>query len=456
MTHISRTRRQFLIFIVDVLLLFASIPLSLFLRKLEIPGSSVVLEHTYSFTVIIAFWEILMYSVGMYSLEQAFSGIQNTVKISAIACISLLAGFALFYLFSDSPITPKTVLIIYILTSFVLIMLWRFLYNFVFGVRRTRPQVVFLGNNETVLALIDEMKHSSYFGFNASAVYDSDPKNNNCGDVPFFSATDQLLAFLHKNPIDICILAREKSYPLEIRQYMFSMLGKDVFFYSLPDFFELVTRKIPIGSINDNWLLSRLEATTKNLFTIFKRFFDLTISLSILILTALLWPLIALIIKVESPGPVFFRQIREGRNGKPFSILKFRTMRQADNNFAPTGQQDSRITPVGNFLRKSRLDEIPQVINVFKGEMSLIGPRPERPELAIDLEKAIPYYRQRLIVKPGITGWDQVSGEYHSPSIEDTYKKLQYDLYYIKNRSLLLDLSIFFKTIATVLKRSGR
>ena len=176
----------------------------------------------------------------------------------------------------------------------------------------------------------------------------------------------------------------------------------------------------------------------------------------ILLLTIIFWPIIAIIIKVESKGPVFFTQTREGKNGKLFKLYKFRTMKTEQNNYAPTTEKDNRITKFGNFMRVTRIDELPQMLNVLKGNMSLIGPRPERPELACELEKEIPFYRQRLIVKPGITGWDQVSGEYHSPSMEDTYKKLQFDLYYIKNQSIFLDISIFFKTIMTVFLKLGR
>ena len=131
-------------------------------------------------------------------------------------------------------------------------------------------------------------------------------------------------------------------------------------------------------------------------------------------------------------------------------------MRIEDNHQGPTLANDCRITPLGRFLRKTRMDEIPQLINVLLGDMSFVGPRPERPELAITLEHEILYFKQRLLVKPGLTGWDQVSGEYHSPSKEDTFKKLQADFYYIENLSLSLDISIFFKTIFTVLKGNGR
>ncbi len=172
-------------------------------------------------------------------------------------------------------------------------------------------------------------------------------------------------------------------------------------------------------------------------------------------MAAVPWVLIALGITLSSRGPVLFRQERLGKGGKLFRILKFRTMKVDGNDFAPTAEKDPRVTGFGGFLRRLRLDEIPQLVNILVGEMSFVGPRPERPELAVDLERSIPYYRQRLLVKPGITGWDQVSGEYHSPSVEDTYKKLQYDLYYVKNMSILLDISVFFKTIMTMLGRKG-
>jgi lipopolysaccharide/colanic/teichoic acid biosynthesis glycosyltransferase len=175
----------------------------------------------------------------------------------------------------------------------------------------------------------------------------------------------------------------------------------------------------------------------------------------VLVVCVIPWILIALSIRLSGPGPILFRQERLSRKGTLFRILKFRTMRTEKNDFAPTAKNDPRVTRFGRFLRKLRLDEIPQVVNILVGEMSFIGPRPERPELAVKLERSIPYYRQRLLVKPGITGWDQVSGEYHSPSVEDTYKKLQYDLYYVKNMSILLDVSIFFKTIMTMLRRKG-
>ncbi|MCR4900233.1 MAG: sugar transferase [Treponema sp.] len=178
----------------------------------------------------------------------------------------------------------------------------------------------------------------------------------------------------------------------------------------------------------------------------FKRVTDIILSLIGLILTVWLWPFLALLIRIDSSGSVFFTQEREGRRGKNFKLYKFRSMYV----------NEQRVTKVGRLLRATRLDELPQFINVIKGDMSLIGPRPEQPKLASELEKEIPWYNQRLLVRPGITGWDQVCGEYHSASKEDTFKKLQSDLYYIKNCSLFLDISILFKTIGTVFRREGK
>ena len=169
-----------------------------------------------------------------------------------------------------------------------------------------------------------------------------------------------------------------------------------------------------------------------------------------------LWPLIAILIKLSSRGPVFFTQERLGKDEQVFNIIKFRTMRVENNNQEPTEEADNRITGLGLFLRKTRLDEIPQVLNILRGEMSFIGPRPERPEIVAELEKEIPFYKTRLLIKPGITGWDQVSGSYHSASVSDSMEKLQHDLFYLSNRSLYLDITIALKTIATVVSREGR
>ena len=214
-------------------------------------------------------------------------------------------------------------------------------------------------------------------------------------------------------------------------------------------------RRIPLSAINELWFLTSINMRSKGIYIFVKKIIDVLMALLFMIITLPFYPIIILMIKLESSGSAFFKQERTGYIGKPFTIIKFRTMKTENNNMNPASGNDSRITRFGKFLRTTRIDEIPQFFNIIKSDMSFIGPRPERPELILELEKEVPFYRQRLLVKPGISGWDQVSGEYHSPSKEDTYKKLQYDLYYIKNMSFFLDVSIFFKTLVTIVKKTG-
>jgi exopolysaccharide biosynthesis polyprenyl glycosylphosphotransferase len=192
-------------------------------------------------------------------------------------------------------------------------------------------------------------------------------------------------------------------------------------------------------------------------FLLMRRVVSLLASLTLLLCFAPLLPFIILAVKLTSPGPVLFSQNRVGKNGHIFKVYKFRTMRQDAE--AKTGavwaqQNDPRITTVGRFLRKTRLDEIPQLWNVLKGDMGFVGPRPERPEFVQWLVEAIPYYNLRHIIRPGLTGWAQVKYQYGA-SLEETQQKLSYDLYYIKHISLMLDLMIIFGTIKTVLLRRG-
>ena len=229
--------------------------------------------------------------------------------------------------------------------------------------------------------------------------------------------------------------------------------------YRLPDFYESLWHKIPSSLLQDKWLaFSTGFHLMPGYFSMkLKRVADLILTGVLLILVFPVMLLAALAIKLDSPGPVFYSQFRSGLYGKPFRVYKFRSMYQdAEKRGAQwASQRDPRITRVGYWLRVMRIDELPQIWNVLRGEMTLIGPRPERPEFDVKLKEAIPYYEVRYLVKPGITGWAQVMYPYGA-SIEDAYEKLAYDLYYIKNYSLWLDMAIAFKTIRVVLLGKGR
>ena len=225
-----------------------------------------------------------------------------------------------------------------------------------------------------------------------------------------------------------------------------------------PTFYEKATGKILVTAVRPSWLIFSDGFVKTTRTEIVKRLFDITVSVIGLALAAPIMALVALAIKIESSGPMLYRQSRLGQNGCVFILNKFRSMRQdAEKHTGPvwTTAKDTRITRVGAVLRRTRLDELPQLINVLVGHMSFIGPRPERPEFVTELQKTIPFYMERLAVKPGITGWAQVRYQYGS-SVEDAVEKLQYDLYYIKNLSLFLDLLIVLNTVQVVLFARGR
>ncbi len=223
-------------------------------------------------------------------------------------------------------------------------------------------------------------------------------------------------------------------------------------------FYEEATGKLKVNDINPDWFIYSEGFGFGNIIRFCKRVLDIFFSLIGIILILPILPLIVLAIKLESSGDVLFSQMRVGENGHPFKIYKFRSMNQdaEDVSGAVWAQkEDPRITRVGNFLRKSRLDEIPQLFNVFIGDMAFVGPRPERPEFIASLEEEIPYYSKRHSLKPGVTGWAQVCYPYGA-SVEDSLNKLTYDLYYVKNFSILLDLKIILETVKVVLFGKGR
>lgn len=216
----------------------------------------------------------------------------------------------------------------------------------------------------------------------------------------------------------------------------------------------MLTGRIPISYINQIWFLENINEQQKILYDKLKDIFDFIAALAILIVSLPLWLIIAFLIKWESAGPVFYIQERVGKNKRLFRLIKFRSMVQsAEKNGAVwAAESDPRVTKIGSFLRKTHLDEVPQMLNIIQGDISLAGPRPERTEFVRDLEKKIPHYNIRHIIKPGFTGWAQVNFRYARTPM-DTYTKFQYDLYYLKNRSIVLDVAILLKTLNLFFKR---
>lgn len=446
--------QKFSLIIGDIMVLYLSLYLTLLIRYQSLPDTYIWEAHIYPFTFAFGAWIVIFYISDLYNIHLAVNNSKFfNLTLRSVFSAGLLTAF-FFYLNPSINIAPKTNLIIYLIIFFIIFLSWRRLYNKLLFSYIPKEKLLIIGYNEKVLELIEVFEQKPHLGYKVAYVID-DKNHTIPNGIPSGLSLLDIKTIIQKQKIGSIILASDPHNSEELRHYLFSLLSLKIKFRSLTDFYETITGKIPIDTISEMWFLEKLSEGDKILFDKIKRFMDVILGTYILVFSFPLWPIFCLLLKLENKESVFFVQKRSGQNNQTFNLIKFRTQKTLKFNPDPSQANDSRNTKVGTFFRKTRIDEIPQVLNIIKGDMSFIGPRPERPEIITKLEQTIPFYRERMLIKPGLTGWAQTFGGYLSPSPEDTIKKLQYDFFYIKNRSLYLDLSITLKTIAEVLKRSG-
>ncbi len=441
--HMNSKIKKLALLLGDLFFLHLSLFLTIGLRYSNDRFPAEWSNHLPKFIFVFLIWILSLYISGFYNLNLKASSRRFFRRLGNAGFIAFFISIIYFYIATEQNITPKTNLLIFFGAFALLFVLWRRLSALVFN-SLSKEKIAIIGAGEKEANLRAEIQ-----------------KNHGAGYEVAFSISHPeemsgLLDKIKNEGVKTLVICDDFGKNEKISEALFACLNLNINFYSYPDFYEALSGKVPVEAIDADWFLENIKEGNKNYFNAAKNIFDFSTALLILIISLPFWPLIMLIIKLESKGPAFFKQARLGKHEKEFMMIKFRTMREEGNNKTMTTEGDKRITFFGNILRKTRLDEIPQVLNVLKGDMSFIGPRPERPEFVVDLEKQIPFYKTRLLVKPGLSGWDQVSGEYHSPSPEDTLKKLQNDLFYIKNRSLYLEMIIILKTIAAIVGREGR
>lgn len=431
-------RRKILLLFGDIVLIYFSLFLALAIRFWNDFNWQIFKEHLFPFSLLYLFWLIIFYALGFYDFDLFKNSFIFFSKIFVGIIFSLIFGIILFYFLPFFGITPKTILFLNILFLGILIISWRkFFYSFFSSY--FQKKVAILGKNIHVKELISTIQENPHLGYKF---------------VSFLNPKKNILEQIKKENIDTLILAEKllPNSPLIKKLYQDFLLRLD--FIDLDHAYEIILEKVPVGFINQVWFLENLKEKEKNFYESLKRIIDIFLALLIIILTSFLWPLIALAIKLEDKGPIFYIQERVGKDRKIFKLIKFRSMVKEAEKEGPqwAEKDDKRVTKIGKILRKTHLDELPQLINILKEDISFVGPRPERPEFVEQLEKEIPYYHLRHIVKPGLTGWAQIKFRY-GRSIEDSLEKFQYDLYYIKNRSLFLDLRILLKTFQLFFKK---
>lgn len=334
---------------------------------------------------------------------------------------------------------------------------WRFFYVIALDRRFFAQNIIVLGCGELAGGIAHEVIDKLDSGYKIVAIIGSALPQFDLHGIPFFQLgerrIDDLCREYHAEMIIVALEDRRGTMPVE---ELIECKLDGVEIVAGVGFYEELASKLMVEKVNPDWIIFSQGFTIGRINTLGKRLFDLAISSLGLILASPLMLVSAIVIKFESPGSVFYTQERVGERGKSFLVIKFRSMCQdAEKNGAVWAQKnDSRVTRFGGLIRKLRIDEIPQLFNVLKGEMSLVGPRPERPVFVKELAKKIPYYALRHNIKPGVTGWAQVCYPYGA-SEEDALRKLEYDLYYLKNLSLIMDIWIVFQTVKTVLFQKG-
>ncbi len=384
----------------------------------------------------------------------------TTLAVASSAGIGIIMYMAVY--FASSTSLPRRGVAAFLIAAFLLTMLWRLIYIQIFSRPQFMNRVLIVGAGVTGIALlkvIDELVPPPFF---VVGLVDKDPEKigKTILGYPVLGASNKILGLIDDEKItDIIVSIGGQMSPFTI-QTLLTAQENGIEITRMPRAYEDLLGRVPVNYLETDWIIRSFvdEARVSAFYEIGKRLLDLIGGLIGVFILVLISPIIALAIYLETGRPIIFTQTRSGKGGKPFTILKFRTMRQdaeADGKPQLAEEHDDRATKVGRFLRKTHLDEWLQFINVLRGEMSIVGPRPERPELVAEYEKQIPFYRARLLAKPGIAGWAQVNVNYFS-TLDEMSVKLEYDLYYIKQRNIFMDIYIILRTVAAVIGFRGR
>jgi exopolysaccharide biosynthesis polyprenyl glycosylphosphotransferase len=439
----SNRAKTLLLLFVDSFILLLALSLVVYSRKENINADQFLIQHYALFSFLFPFWILIYFIEGIYTLK-TYNPANLPISILRSTFMSVIVSLILLYFIPirHFVITPKTTLLLTAVISIPLLHSWRKLFFLYFGLQNQQRETLLIGSFDTLELAVDELLRKPHLGYRLVGTL----------------TPEEALDFKPAPETKIIAIERNLKNSPELYKKYFSLLGSGIEVMDLAKFTEQISGKIPLQSIDESWFIEYCGHIESRSYDVYKALIDRLVAIFLMILIFPVYLLLLPLLLIVHGRPIFFKQTRIGLNNKPFTLWKLRSMvvdaEKAGAQWAKPG--DARITPLGHFLRKTRLDELPQLINIFKGEMGLVGPRPERPEI-IDskLAPSIPFYNLRHLVKPGVTGWAQVTFRYGF-SLQDSAEKLQFDLFYVKNKSLWLDLVIIIKTIKTVITGAGQ
>ena len=406
-------------------------------------------------------WMILL--VELYDVHRA-SNWNRTVRGIATAALIGFGLYLVIYFYYTGPGNdlPRVSVAVFLIVVAILTLVWRTVYIRVFTAPLFMRRVLLVGGGKagaTMLKVVNELLPPPFY---VIGIVDDDPEKvgNEIEGCPVLGTSEELIRILEEHNASDIIVAISGEMQSRMFQALLDSQESGIEIVRMPKVYEELLGRVPIRLLEADWILRSFvdETSVSGFYELWKRLFDIVVGLIGVLLFLLMLPIISLAIYLDDGRPIFYSQTRSGRGGQPYNLIKLRTMsRDAEADGVPkwAKEDDERATRTGRLLRKTHLDEFPQFLNVVRGEMSLVGPRAERPELMDLFQKHVPFYRARLLVKPGITGWAQINFGYAS-NVDETTIKLEYDLYYIKHRNLIIDLIILLRTPATGIKFRGR
>lgn len=440
------TPKNLAFLVVDIFSFYAALFFAVLIRKGSGFSLDYYMQHVGPFTVLLVCWVVIFFIIGFYDLRNFRKRFQRFKLLITGAIVFYVVAITIFYLSSAFEIAPKTILLL-LIGGFGIInfSLREFLFKYLI---KSAPitRILLIARGRDSEDLNNYLKDNEQLGYRV---------------INWAKEEDGLRIkdLIERGDFDLIVVSGTLKVNREIEAIIYERLLSGAEVMSFSDFYEMVFNKISIDELGEHWFLGSLKPRD-GIYSIIKRLEDIALAVFIFILTIIFWPIIALIIKMASNGPAFFKDSRIGKNEKTFTFYKFRTMtmgselvNKQENSFG-VKEVDKRVFGFGRLLRKVRADEWPQVVNILKGELSLIGPRADKEEFYSILKEQIPHYQIRTIALPGLTGWAQIHNKFGS-SVEDARERLAYDIYYIKNRSLGLDVAIILKTAKTILTFSG-
>ncbi len=462
--------KQLLLLLGDFASYAAALWLGIALRNVALPTASQLHDHALLFAAVFCIWVVCNFINGLYDLGALGQTRYFYKRFFETACMSLGVSIVFFYFLpnqtlSQTTLTPKTLLALTLTIGYSISALWRLVYHHAVGLKKTLlTNVIFVGYTPEVQELIEIISRRPEKGYQVVTLIDPEKtvKPATLPGIDVYNGLHTVRPAISTNHAHLVVIAPHLRRDDTALRELYELLFWKVQISDLPSFYEIITGRIPPSTFSEGWFLDHLKNQQHPIYDKCRSLLDYIAAFCMAIVYVVLFPFLALAIKLNSPGPILISQKRVGQFGNIFTIYKLRSMYALSPDgsaevggveFAVKG--DKRITSVGKFLRRTRLDELPQCLNLWRREVTLIGPRPERPEIVAELQAQMPYYPLRHIIRPGITGWAAIR-QHYTDTLETSLQKLQFDLYYIKNRSLLLDVSILLRTINVVIRMMGQ